>query len=69
MKIIKLPHSFLFLRVNPKNDTVTCFFIFFVSWLSWTSQKIVFDLKLLPLKGVKEFYKALANDYTTKYRL
>ena len=69
MKIIKLPNSWLFLRVKPENDTVTCFFIFFISWNVFQCEKKTFDLNKLSLYLVKQIYVKLANDWDRKYRI
>lgn len=69
MKIIKLPHSWLFLRIKPENDTVTCFYFYFISWSVFQHEKQTFDLNKLSLSLVKDFYKNLANEWDRKYRI
>lgn len=69
MKIIRLKHSLLFLRINPDNDTVKCFFLFFISWNCFVGETITHSLNTLSLSQVKDFYKTLANDYNRKYRI
>ena len=69
MKIVKLQHSVLLLKVDPTNDEATCSFWFFVTPVSTKFDKRTFPLKELTIKQVKEFYINLANDWSTKYRL
>jgi len=69
MKIIKLKHSILFLKINPEADTVKCWFLFFISLNTFSTDSRTFDLNVLSLAQVKEFYKTLANDWKRKYRL
>ena len=69
MKILKLKHSFLFIKINTKNDKVKCFFLFFVSWNCFKIEKHIFDLNVLNMSQIKEFYKIAANEYSRKYRI
>ena len=69
MKILRLKNSLLFIRIHPEDDTVKCFFIFFISWNCFKENTHVFQLSELPMSGIKEFYKQLANDYSAKYRI
>lgn len=69
MKILKLKNSLLFVRIHPKDDTVKCLFIYFISWNCFKINTHVFQLSALPMSGIKEFYKQLADDWTCKYRI
>lgn len=69
MKILKLKNSLLFIRIHPEDDSAKCLFIFFISWNCFKANKHVFQLSELPMSGIKEFYKTLANDWTCKYRI
>lgn len=69
MKILRLKNSLLFIRIHPEDDNAKCFFIFFISWNCFKSSVHVFELSILPMSGIKEFYKQLANDWDRKYRI
>lgn len=69
MKILRLKHSLLFIRIHPEDDTAKCFFIFFISWNCFKINTHVFQLSELPMSGIKEFYKQLADDWNRKYRI
>lgn len=68
MKILKLKNSLLFLRINPKKDEVSCFFLFFISWNCFKIHAYTFDLDKFSMYMVKEFYNQLADDWNRKYR-
>lgn len=69
MKLIKLKHSLLFLRIDTDTDTVKCFFLFFISWNCFKGDAQIFNFDKLTIKQVKEFYINLADDWTRKYRI
>lgn len=69
MKLIKLPHSFLLMRINPKKDTAKCLFVFWINWNAWHTDRTEFDLSKTTAAQIKEIYKQLANDWTGKYRV
>ena len=69
MKILRLKNSLLFIRIHPEDDTAKCFFMFFVSWNCFKIEKHIFDLNVLNMSQIKEFYKQLADDWTIKYRI
>ena len=69
MKLIKLKNSILLLRINPDNDSVKCYFIFFISWNCFKSENTSFDFAVINMGQIKAFYKNLANDWTGKYRV
>ena len=69
MKILKLKNSLLFIRIHPEDDTAKCFFIFFISWNCFKIEKHIFDLNVLNMAQIKEFYKIAANEYSRKYRI
>ena len=69
MKILRLKNSLLFIRIHPEDDTAKCFFMFFVSWNCFKIEKHIFDLNVLNMSQIKEFYKIAANEYSRKYRI
>jgi hypothetical protein len=69
MKLIKLKHSILLLRVNTKTDIVECYFAFCISWNCFKSETTNFDFAVINMAQIKAFYKNLANDWTRKYRI
>lgn len=69
MKLIKLKHSLLFLRIDTNTDTVKCFFLFFISWNCFKGDSQVFSFDKLTMKQIKEFYINLANDWNRSYRI
>ena len=69
MKILKLKNSLLFIRIHPEDDTAKCFFIFFISWNCFKIEEQIFDLNILNMSQIKEFYKIAADEYTCKYRV
>ena len=69
MKLIKLKHSILLLRVRPESDSVKCYFVFAISWNCFKTMDQSFDFDLMTMAQIKEFYKTLANDWARKYRI
>lgn len=69
MKILILKHSILFLRIDTDSDSVKCFFMFFISWNCFKIEEQVFDLNVLNMSQIKEFYKMAADEYSGKYRI
>ena len=69
MKILRLKNSLLFIRIHPEDDTAKCFFMFFVSWNCFKIEKHIFDLNVLNMSQIKEFYKQLEDDWNRKYRI
>lgn len=69
MKILKLKNSTLFLRIDTDKDSVKCVFMFFVSWCNFKFEEQTFDLNVLNVAQVKEFYKIAADEYSAKYRI
>jgi hypothetical protein len=64
-----MKNSFLFYKINPKKDTVKCFFIFWVGWFTFKTESITFNLNDVSLKVIIEFHKDLANEWNSKYRV
>ena len=69
MKILILKHSILFLRIDTDTDSVKCFFMFFISWNCFKIEEQIFDLNILNMSQIKEFYKIAADEYTCRYRV
>ena len=69
MKILRLKNSLLFIRIHPEDDKVKCFFLFFVSWNCFKIEKHIFDLNVLNMSQIKEFYKQLEDDWNRIYRI
>ena len=69
MKILILKNSILILKINPKTDIAISKFIFFYSLFGFKTQTIQFDLNKLNAVQIIKFYKKLAIDWTTKYRI
>jgi hypothetical protein len=43
--------------------------MFFVSWCIFKFEEQTFDLNVLNVAQVKEFYKIAADEYSAKYRI
>ena len=69
MKILILKSSILFLIIKPKEDFVKTYFIFFINWNCFKTNKLSFDLAILNLVGIKQFYVNLADEWDRKYRV
>lgn len=69
MKIIKLKHSILFLRIDTELDTATALFLFFVSWNIFKLDKSTFDLNQIPVSKIKILYNNISNEWIKKYKL
>lgn len=65
----KLNNSLLLFRINTNNDTVKCFFIYFVNWFTYKIEVNTFDLKQLQMKHVIEFHEQLSNEWDSIYRI
>jgi hypothetical protein len=61
--------SLLLFKINPNTDKVKCIWIFWISGITFKTERITFDLKIMSLSKVLEFHKQLADDYTCKYRV
>ena len=65
----KLNNSLLLFRINTNNDTVKCFFVYFVGWFTYKIEVNTFDLKQLQMRHVIEFHEQLSNEWDSIYRI
>ena len=69
MRIIRLKHSLLFIKISPKYDIVNCYFIYFFGWFQYKEEVQEFELEKISLSQIVTFYKILAKDFDRKYRV
>ena len=43
--------------------------MFFITWNCFKLEEQIFDLNILNMSQIKEFYKIAANEYSGKYRI
>jgi len=65
----KFKYSLLLFIINPNKDTVQCYFIFWIGWFTFKTEKITFNLKEVTLRIVIEFHKNLADEWNRIYRV
>lgn len=69
MRTINFSNSVLLIWINPKTNKAKCVFIYFINWYYPVFSRLSFDLNVLNINKIVNFYKTLSEDYDRKYQL